>query len=67
VLNSPLVNEKKSYPGTWSFNELSEKKSTASTQKLPFVDMDDPTLILFTVIKFNYISKNIIFFRMKII
>jgi acyl-CoA synthetase (AMP-forming)/AMP-acid ligase II len=49
VLNSPLIPEKKTYKGTWSFSELSEKKSSFKKYDLPYIDLDDPSLILFTV------------------
>lgn len=51
VLNSPLVPEKKTYKGTWQFSEISEPKSSAQKYESPVVDIDDPCLILFTVIK----------------
>lgn len=49
VLNSPLSPEKKTYRGTWTFDEISEKKSTSQERQLPYLELDDPSLILFTV------------------
>ena len=51
VLNSPLVPEKKTYKGTWTFAEIN--KSRRSGYELPFIDLDDPFLILFTVSRGN--------------
>jgi acyl-coenzyme A synthetase/AMP-(fatty) acid ligase len=46
VLNSPLVPEKKTYKGTWSFDTL--VKPSNGVVEYPYVDIDDPCLILFT-------------------
>jgi acyl-CoA synthetase (AMP-forming)/AMP-acid ligase II len=48
ILNSPLVLEKKTYKGTWQFSELAKPKSQSSSLQLPYVDIEDPCLILFT-------------------
>ena len=50
VLNSPLIPEKKTYKGTWKFTDISESKLADGHHELPYVDIDDPCLILFTVI-----------------
>jgi len=52
VLNSPLVPEKKTYKGTWEFNKFVQPKSAGTKIEMPYVDIDDPCTILFTV---NYI------------
>ena len=49
VLNSPLVPEKKTYKGTWDFTKFSQPKSSGSKIEWPYVDVDDPSTILFTV------------------
>ena len=49
VLNSPLVPEKKSYKGTWEFSKFVQPKSDGRKVELPYVDIDDPCTILFTV------------------
>lgn len=49
VVNSPLMPEKKTYKGTWSFDYLAAKRSYANPVEYPHVEMDDPCLILFTV------------------
>lgn len=49
VLNSPLSPEKLRYNGTWKYSDVVEKKSIALKRDLPYVDLDDPSLILFTV------------------
>jgi fatty-acyl-CoA synthase len=46
VLNSPLVSEKKTYKGTWSFDLL--VKPSSGSVEYPYVDIDDACLILFT-------------------
>ncbi|CAF0873115.1 unnamed protein product [Brachionus calyciflorus] len=48
VLNSPLVPEKKTYKGTYDFNKFIQPKSQSSNIELPYLDIDDPNLILFT-------------------
>jgi fatty-acyl-CoA synthase len=48
VLNSPLSPEKKTYPGTWQYSQLSEPKSQNSNLEFPYVDIEDPCTILFT-------------------
>ena len=48
VLNSPLSAEKKTYNGTWQYSEFSKANSQNSNQELPYVDIEDPCLILFT-------------------
>lgn len=52
VLNSPLIPEKRTYKGTWKFTDISESKLGNGHHELPYVDIDDPCLILFTVISF---------------
>ena len=52
VLNSPLLPEKKTYKGTWDFTKFSQPKSNGSKIELPYVDIDDPCTILFTVTHF---------------
>ena len=64
VLNSPLVKEKKAYNGTWQFSDLSQPKSNATKYEIPYVDIDDPCLILFTVIYFRI--KKYLFFTVKL-
>ena len=54
ILNSPLLPEKKTYKGTWEFTKLSEPKSQIQTVEKPYLDIDDPSLILFTVIRKNF-------------
>ena len=49
VLNSPLVPEKKSYKGTWEFTKFFQPKSDGRKIEMPYVDIDDPCTILFTV------------------
>ena len=49
VLNSPLVPTKSTYKGTWDFSRLLEKSQRNEKHILPYVDIDDPCLILFTV------------------
>ncbi len=49
VLNSPFSPEKQVYKGTWQYSEISEKKSQGVKRDVPYVDLDDPALILFTV------------------
>lgn len=49
VLNSPLMSDKKTYKGTWSFDQVAENRSSAKKRDYPQVEMDDPCLILFTV------------------
>lgn len=49
VLNSPLEPEKQMYKGTWQFSDISEKKSSQQQKSLPYVDLDDPALMVFTV------------------
>ena len=49
VLNSPLVPEKKTYKGTWEFNKFIQPKSAGAKIEMPYVDIDDPCTILFTV------------------
>lgn len=50
VLNSPLVQEKKSYKGTWRYENLAEAKiSQNTTAKIPHIENDDPFALLFTV------------------
>jgi len=49
VLNSPLVPEKKTYKGTWEFNKFVQPKSAGTKIEMPYVDIDDPCTILFTV------------------
>jgi acyl-CoA synthetase (AMP-forming)/AMP-acid ligase II len=56
VLNSPLEKEKKIYKGTWSYNQISEKKLSNISYLKPYVDRDDLAFILFTVI-FNIIIR----------
>jgi fatty-acyl-CoA synthase len=48
VINSPLSQEKRTYVGTWSYEQLSENRSSLKKKPLPHVEMDDPSLILFT-------------------
>ena len=48
VLNSPLSPEKKDYKGTWKYDLLSEKASTSLRHELSYLELDDPSLILFT-------------------
>lgn len=48
VLNSPFSQTKKEYRGTWPFSIVSEAKSTTIAHQKPYVDIDDPCLILFT-------------------
>lgn len=61
VLNSPLVPTKSTYKGTWDFSRLLEKSQRNEKHILPYVDIDDPCLILFTVNTKRYfdIPKNI--------
>ena len=49
VLNSPLLPEKKTYKGTWDFTKFSQPNSSGSKIEWPYVDVDDPSTILFTV------------------
>lgn len=49
IIQSPLNTEKKLYKGTWEFSRLSEAKSTSTNHVVPYVELDDPSLILFTV------------------
>ena len=49
VLNSPLVPEKKTYKGTWEFSKFMQPKSNGNKSEMPYVDIDDPCTILFTV------------------
>jgi acyl-coenzyme A synthetase/AMP-(fatty) acid ligase len=49
VLNSPFDPQKKTYSGTWNFDDFSKPKSHSLDQsKLPYVDIEDPCVILFT-------------------
>lgn len=54
VLNSPL-NPKQTFKGTWSFEHFVKAKSNYTNFQMPYIDIDDPHLILFTVglIKIN--------------
>ena len=49
IVQSPFNTEKKLYKGTWEFSRLSETNSTSTNNQLPYVELDDPSLILFTV------------------
>ena len=48
IINSPLNPTIQEYKGTWSFNVISESKSRSVNHKIPYVEMDDPCLIMFT-------------------
>ena len=48
IINSPLIPKKETYKGTWSFNVISEPKSTNVKHNIPYVEMDDSCLIMFT-------------------
>ena len=48
IINSPLIPKKETYKGTWSFNVISEPKSTHVKHNIPYVEMDDSCLIMFT-------------------
>jgi fatty-acyl-CoA synthase len=48
VINSPLNPTKQEYKGTWSFNMITESKSRNIKHEIPYVEMDDSCLILFT-------------------
>ena len=48
IINSPLNPTKQEYKGTWSFSRISEPKSRSVSHEIPYVEMDDPCLILFT-------------------
>ena len=48
IINSPLNPIKQEYKGTWSFNVISEAKSRSVKNEIPYVEMDDPCLIMFT-------------------
>ena len=61
VLNSPLSPEKLSYNGTWKYSDVVEKKSIALKRDLPNVDLDDPSLILFTVCFVFFLKLFIVF------
>ncbi len=49
LVKSPFESESKSHKGTWSFQKISEKKSSGGKIELPYTELDDPNLILFTV------------------
>jgi acyl-CoA synthetase (AMP-forming)/AMP-acid ligase II len=54
VLNSPLIPKKSTYKGTWEFSKMLETRLRNEKHELPYLDIDDPALILFTVnIKIN--------------
>lgn len=48
ILNSPLSDVQKDYPGTWSYRTIAEKVMDNKKHEKPIVDSDDPCLILFT-------------------
>lgn len=48
LLNDPFSNEKKKFKGVWSFEKLSEKQSRGFEHELPYTELDDPNLIMFT-------------------
>jgi fatty-acyl-CoA synthase len=48
IINSPLNSTKQEYKGTWSFNMITESKSRNIKHEIPYVEMDDPCLIMFT-------------------
>lgn len=48
VLNSPFSDEKKAYKGTWQFDQLSKPRSQHTNLELPYIDIEDPCVILFT-------------------
>ena len=48
IINSPLVPTKQTYKGTWSFSKISESQSRNTKHEIPYVQMDDSCLILFT-------------------
>lgn len=50
VLNSPLMPNKSTYKGTWDYSKLLESTLENQKRELPYLDIDDPCLILFTVI-----------------
>lgn len=54
VLNSPLVPNKSVYKGTWDFAKLLQSNVRNQKLELPYVDIDDPCVILFTVIVVDY-------------
>lgn len=48
ILQSPLNEEKQLYKGTWEFSKISETQSRAVDNEMPYVELDDPNLIMFT-------------------
>ena len=48
IINSPLNPTKQAYKGTWSFNKITDPQSVNIKHEIPYVEMDDPCLILFT-------------------
>ena len=52
VLNSPLIPKKSEYKGTLDFKKLLDTRLRNEKHELPYLDIDDPALILFTV-KYN--------------
>ncbi len=49
LVNSPFETGAKTYKGTWNFSRIGEKKSSAGRIEVPYTELDDPNLILFTV------------------
>lgn len=56
VLNSPLVPKKSVYNGTWDFSKILDSNIRNSKLEMPYLDIDDPCLILFTV-NFFYLNE----------
>lgn len=48
ILQSPFNAEKMLYKGTWEYSKISESQSNAVSHELPYLELDDPNLILFT-------------------